>query len=266
MQRCIIISEVKMYEKLLKETNEAYYWAGFLISDGYCGKKDYLRLALSIKDFDHLNKLSLFIKRKKPINIHKIKNTNFSKCYIDIGKYKSDFGLIYCKKFDWKKRKTYNPPDIEYLPKDNDLFLSWFAGMVDADGCIQNQSGRKDFKISFHTHKSWLPVYEYINNKLNEIYNITKIKPPFILNSGYLRYDIACIRTVQEIKKFALKEKLPILERKWNIVDLNYIHRYNKKDILVKKIKSMRQQNYKLKEIAEILSIPYHTICYHLYH
>jgi hypothetical protein len=249
------------YKKLLSEELESYYWAGFLIADGThnCG----IRIALSLKDIEHLQKLADYVDRKNPINTYNIKNSSHSFCYIDLGN--KDFGLEYTKKFGWKKRKTYNPPEIDKIPIDKDKFLSWFIGFIDADGCIQYQTGRKDFKISIHLHSSWLEIIKHINNRLNELFDYTKIKQPSILKTGFLRYDIACIRTIKDLKNFSISKNLPMMERKWNKVDLNYLHKYEKREILYNNIVRLRKQGYSLKNTAMELGITYHNLTGCLY-
>ena len=49
------------FEKLLEETNEKYYWLGFLLADGSFGKKKELKIGLSNKDKEHLIKLQNFL-------------------------------------------------------------------------------------------------------------------------------------------------------------------------------------------------------------
>lgn len=39
---------------LLEDTNESYYWAGFIAADGCINKHSRLTVVLSIKDFEHL--------------------------------------------------------------------------------------------------------------------------------------------------------------------------------------------------------------------
>lgn len=259
---------MEYYYRLLEDLPESYYWAGFLMADGCSNKPSHIRLQLANKDKSHLIKYGQFI---GDVNIkcttqklQKYPNKIYRSCYLDI--YNYVFVTLFKEKFDWKNKKTYNPPNNIILNVDDKLFLSFLIGYIDGDGCIQYQTGRTDPKISLHVHSSWLDFVTYINNRLNIIYTYTHIKPPHILNNGFVRYDIGCMRTIRELKKFAIDNDLPILERKWNKIDLNRLHKFEKRDLLIQQIKELRSQGYKLTEVAQKLNINYDTMCSHIYH
>lgn len=50
------IKKCELYN-LLNDTCLAYYWIGFILADGSISKSGELKIALSIKDKDHLKKM-----------------------------------------------------------------------------------------------------------------------------------------------------------------------------------------------------------------
>lgn len=249
--------------KLLQDTPESYYWAGFLLADGCAKRQNGIRLQLAEKDADHIKTYAKFINNNQ--NINKVTNNNFISYYIDF--INRDVVTKFRTKFDWRDKKTHNPPTTNIIKwLDTNLFLSLLIGYIDGDGCIQYQSGRVDPKISIHIHNSWLDFVNTINNRLNLIYDYTSIKPPRMLKTGFVRYDIGCFRTIKKLKQFGLDNKLPILERKWNKIDLNRLHKFEKRDLLIEQAKNLQSQGLKLLNIALELNINYNTLCYHLYH
>lgn len=240
---------------LMSDSLIDFYWIGFLLADGYINhQKRCLRLCLQNRDKHHLEKLHNYLNLKGKISSSIVKNREYN--YFSMS---SRLILDFVTKFNFKQQKTYNPPDTLYYDKfTNDQIMSLFIGIIDADGNIQNQYKRKDTAISIQTHKSWKVFFEYIQSRLNLTGNI------HILKSGYLKWVIGCIKTQQNIKQFSLDNNLPILERKWSKIDLNFIHKKDKKDLLLTKIQTLRQ-NMTLIEISKFIKIPYNTICYHLY-
>ena len=99
---------------------------------------------------------------------------------------------------------------------------------------------RKDFCISIQTHSSWTTIFEYFNTLLSRINN-QNLSPPKILKSGYVRYNICNINVIKWLKKFTTDNNLPILCRKWDIIDENYITRHDKKQLLISSILSLKQ-------------------------
>lgn len=183
--------------KLINESNEAYYWLGFIMADGHFSKTNQLQINLSEKDLSHLNKFATFIEHEK-LNIPRI-NVNFSEIYNWL------FDL-----FRIQNNKTYYPCDLSNL--HGDAFFSFIIGFIDGDGCI-NEKGYLTIKC----HKSWL------NNLNNMISFLTKnsFNQAKINNENLAIINITRIEVMKTIKKRIIDLNLPILNRKWDRVDLN---------------------------------------------
>lgn len=253
---------------LLRDTVEAYYWAGMLLADGASSKPQHIRLQLSEKDKDHLVKYGNYI-GKNDIKESYTKSSTSSKKYKSyyINLFDKDVVLQFKQKFEWINQKSYNPPSKHILENmDNDLFLAFLVGFIDGDGSIRIHTNRTDPIISIGMHSSWLDFLNDINNRLNTIFKYTQIKPAYILsNSGYARYEIGCMRTIRSLKQFIIDHNLPILSRKWDRVDINRLHKYEKRDMLIQQAKQLKQEGLTLKQIAKKLNVNFNTLNWHFY-
>jgi hypothetical protein len=239
---------------LLYESNEAYYWLGFILADGHIENRKRLCISLSIKDLCHLEKFKKFVNSKTDIKI--IKNGQIC----SIGLQDSLFVPAFCSKFDIKGNKTYNPPKIDLLNMKNDLFLSFLAGFIDGDGNISRQYKRPDSKITIKLHNSWDCFLSNITKKLNIIYK-TSITGSKINSCGYTRINIANNTVVKQIKRHVIKYGLPVLKRKWSIIDLKYVSRSENNVKLINNIKKCINNGVTdMTEISNVLNKKYQTI------
>lgn len=187
-------------DNLLKETKEAYYWVGFLYADGcLCSSDKSIRLRIAEKDLNHLKKYAKFT------------NSNIDKhagmCGTNIGdSYKIK---KFTDKFDFKFRKTYNPPNIEKVlhNKSHGLQMSLFAGFIDGDG---SHSKKGYYTIS--VHKTWLGFLNYFYKYIDEHTTLTS-KEPRVYLKNYCRVNIND-KILQNIIK-PLKIDHLLMERKW---------------------------------------------------
>ena len=233
---------------LLLDNYISYYWIGFILADGHISQLYRLYLTLSVKDTEHLKKINEYIKINNTIRICK-KPTGDT-----IGFTCQDKFWIskIVQKFDIHHNKTYNPP--KYIPEDNFLFLSMLIGFIDGDGYIRYQYKRKDCLSVIKLHSSWLPWLKLVKNKLHSIG--FKITQPRINNSGYAELHIIGTHILVYMKIFAIENKLPFLNRKWDIVDVKYISRYIKSFLMMQKVKHIliKNPNIKPKDIAKQLN------------
>jgi hypothetical protein len=121
--------------KLLEENWETYYWIGFIFADGHITKKNELSVKLSVKDIEHLFKLSNYIK----VKMHKKVSNDPRYCGLRI------MDNIIVKKIKNKfcihNDKTRNPIPKQIFEKMNDdLFCSMIIGFIDGDGNIKKQT------------------------------------------------------------------------------------------------------------------------------
>ncbi len=178
--------------KLINETNEAYYWLGFIMADGHFSNNGQLQINLSIKDLEHLKKFAKFVEYKKEL----------IKPSIDIGYGEIKKWLI--DKFNISNNKTCNPCILTNM--FNDSFFSFIIGFIDGDGHI-NKRGY----LTIVCHKSWLNNLNYMVKYLkNGNYTGGKIN-----KSGLALVTLTDIKRMNEIKSKIEDLKLPVLTRKW---------------------------------------------------
>ena len=214
---------------LLEETHLTYYWLGFLFADGSFSKLDRLYFSLSIKDKEQIYKFKEFINYYGEYRFGKNKNGKI----VSIGISSQDqIKVKYLKeKFSISNRKTYEPCNLKNIPEE--FFLSWVVGFIDGDGSINYQTGRKDCFIKIKLHSSWLENLQFISNfiaeKLSLIPNVARINAKGYANVNFTHYKIPIF-----LKKHAIQHKLPMMARKWDRIDLNFVSRY---DIIKRKDK-----------------------------
>ena len=192
------------------DTPEAFYWMGFLLADGcFCNNR--LVLTLSIKDSNHLYKFAKFINYTGMI---RVTDKSISIAYKDI-----DTVSKIKEKFDIKDKKTYNPPNT-ILKFNIDLTYALLAGFIDGDGSIKNQFNRKDFYLTIKNHSSWISILKEFNNMISDK-NLTRLN-----SSGYANLVISNTEDLKKLKIKILSLNIPILTRKWDIINLNYTSKY----------------------------------------
>ena len=230
--------------KLLIDEPESLYWIGFLAADGSFVKKR-LKFALAKKDKLQVEKFAKFICSKMGEQ---------KKAYSVAVRDVFNVPLI-CEKFDFKPRKTYNPPDFRKMKFLNeDCFLSFFIGYIDGDGCIKKQSKRKDAMVSIKVHSSWLGFLKFTIRKVCGIMNLT-VPIPKINAKGYAKFDFTNMVGVRFLKKTVLRLKLPVLDRKWSKIDENLISKIEVAKQNAKMVFELSQKGLKNRQIAKILNL-----------
>lgn len=219
---------------LLKDTPESFYWIGFLLADGsFCDNR--LRIVVSIKDRDHIKKLGNYIQFKG----------KYYQNDISFGLSCKDINIVpkICKKFDIKSNKTYNPPNT-LLNFNHELLICLLAGFIDGDGNIQHQNKRRDFLLRIKNHGSWHNILEELGSIITDK-NCVKIN-----NEGFAQLSITNTSILQNLKKRILTYNLPLLSRKWDIIDLNFVSKYTIAENLRKRVIDLYKNGYKNKDIS----------------
>ena len=186
---------------LLLNRHIPYYWIGFILADGTI-VKNRLTVTLANKDSDHLIKLSNLVKS----------TTRHHKDSLILSCQDKEWVPKICKKFDIKKRKTYNPP-IVFPTTSIKLIRSLFIGYCDGDASLGYQHKRKDCLLRLRIHKNWIGWLASIQKKLS-----IPGAEPHLRNDGNAIWNIANNQTIRELKQHANRYELPILSRKWNKV------------------------------------------------
>lgn len=242
---------------LLEETSETYYWIGFIMADGHLTKNNRLCVNLNALDIHHLEKLKKFISCDKELLYQKRSNSYSLHCMdVDIiQKFKIKFNIT--------NNKTTEPCDISSI-KDDNLFLSWLAGFIDGDGCIKRLQNRPDCNLTIKVHANWLDNLEYIKQRIVDIFKIDT-PSPIVNNAGYSRIVISNSKILQALKNRLLTYNIPLLSRKWDIIDLNFISRYEKSRIPTEMIKQAYNITKNINEICKITGLTYEYVYSRVY-
>lgn len=220
--------------RLLENSLISYYWLGFILADGHISKNR-LIITLAIKDSNHLKKLAEFLNCSVKIK----DKISYPVCHLALKDTKILSELV--KKYNIHNCKTINPPDITNITGNWLKALS--IGFIDGDGNISNQTNRKDFKITIKCHNSWVNILKHLYGN------------SYINNSGYAIANITNNKIITDLKKFVILHKLPVLERKWNIIDINYVSKRIVAKEREKLIIELLHKQTSRKEIMKIVKI-----------
>lgn len=192
------------------DSEEKAYWLGFITGDGSVSKY-MLRIELSNRDKEHLEKFKVFMKSSKPI-----KNCNKNCSCVII----SDKELIKdLSRYNIVQNKTYKDlgtPDI-----NKNLLVHYYRGLLDSDGWITQvyQDNKYRGGIGFCSYKQTI---------LLEILNFLKSNFPRIKSSvnTYKRKEgkwqvsqlqIGGTKLFIDVYNFFYKDAVVYLNRKKNI-------------------------------------------------
>ena len=242
--RKIAVKRCGDLSSLLDDTVEAYYWIGFILADG-CFHNLRLTIALSIKDKEHLLKFAKFIKYTGSFYEDDTKISVSVKDVECIQKIMNKFNIV--------QNKTYNPPMLNI--NDDVLFRSLIAGFIDGDGNISKQSGgRSDYFLRIKCHSSW-------ENNLRKMNLFISKKDTTIINSqGYAIFNISNTEELKNFKRSIESLDLPLMYRKWDIIDYNFVSKYEKFSNNREQIKELLLLGKSINEIRNIINVCETTI------
>ena len=191
---------------LINESNEAYYWLGFLMADGHFSKSGQIQINLSEKDLQHLIKFSKFVKYKKELlkpNLHICDNRVIP---------------LLCEKYGLVSNKTYNPPNIDNI--NGDKLFSLIIGFIDGDGSISDKG-----YLRIKVHSTWVNVIKKMMEHLVGDGNFSILLDKHNLVTGC----ITKIELMKKIKQKIIDLDISFLERKWVKVNLNKLSKNEKR-------------------------------------
>lgn len=205
---------------LLAETNEAYYWMGFIAADGWFNHKTgQMIVQLALKDKDHLEKLARFLGTnvRRVIQSHWRERHLPTKWAVRVAVQEPLVTKQLIEKFRFKNHKTQNPPDLSWL--EGDRFLAFWTGFFDGDGsfCYNRKTNRLSFQIQ--CHKAWFEPLAIFETKVHQILEVTLPRP--LIKIDKRGYALFCSGKQDLHKKFAsaiTELQIPFLERKWGKV------------------------------------------------
>lgn len=203
-------------EKLFTNTTESYYWIGFLLADGSFSKTG---LRFEIKEREQLERFKNFLGINNEIKEHRENHYIYVGGSTNVTRLKNQFGL--------RQNKTYIAPEPSIIEGiDLRLLLALIIGFIDGDGHIRRvKSGKCCFQITFENHASWKEIYEIFEKKISEFSSHELKKSNIRINCrGYVCMSICRREIILKLKEFVIQEKLPVLERKWNLISLEEIN------------------------------------------
>jgi hypothetical protein len=230
--------------ELYSETHEAYYWMGFLIADGTFYERG-IKLHLSNRDQDHLNKFKEFVSYKGTSQSNSVYVTH--PVYVPMIR----------QKFDIQDRKTYNPCDLSKHTAD--MLFSLIIGLIDGDGSMRKRQGSVS-AIEVKMHQSWLKQLEFVGAFLHDSLDVERT---FDTNLARLRTDGYALllltnrSLLAEMKNKSIQLHLPMMERKWDAVDNNYLSRIQESELLRRQVHDLKSQGMTLRAISNELNINY---------
>lgn len=236
-------------EKLLEDTPEAYYWIGYLLADGHFNDNNRIKFTQNNEDKPSVERFKNFVESVCDVKYTNISDdtdcASFSIMNVDVVPKIID-------KFDIKSSKTYCPPNLKiFEDMDIDLLAYLFIGFVDGDGHIANLHNRPDFNIRIKLHSSWLNVLKIFETRLFGITGHTKID-----KEGYAVFMFGDSQILKEFKKkYILNIGFEPLKRKWDIINLDYVGKYEQSKIRFQKVKELYEQGCSVKDICEKLNL-----------
>ena len=208
---------ILMYDEL-----DTFYWIGFILADGHISNSERIKISLSNKDRNHLQKFVDYLGCSDIIEKDSMCSTSLQN---------REICIRLCEKFNIKNNKTYDPMDLNTYSFDKELLFSLIIGFIDVDGSIHKIYKRQDCNLRIHLHKNWLNNLIFIENFLYNYFNYDKDKVfSKVGNDGYSLLTISDNILLKNIKKECIKLNLPILSRKWNNIDENRLSRSEKFD------------------------------------
>lgn len=204
---------------LLNGSLTSLYWIGFLLADGTFPNANgnvtsQLTLLLAERDAEHLQKFADYIQLGRPIKRREFKTNKVDKFVgyeVTIGD--SDRLPKLCKAFDIVSNKTVNAPNFSLYEISTEQWISLFIGLLDGDGYITNKNQKIHARIKCHL--SWGDSYQFVSSKITSWANV---KPISVYYQGTCCMLTIGKRVLLPLHNFALKNHLPILSRKWDIL------------------------------------------------
>jgi hypothetical protein len=234
--------------KLLEETPEAYYWIGFLLADGHFSEKR-ITVELSIKDIKHIRKFAKFISASCSKGHSKCGGKYYGNCYVKVAN--SDVVPLLREKFEIYNNKTYRPCNIIKI-NDEDLLFSLIIGFIDGDGSIRKQSGRQDCQMTIKCCYGWLSNLQFISDTICQYCDLEP-NTSKINKYGYAEVSFTNSIILKFLKAKGKELNLPVLKRKWDRIDENYVSKFEKYKDVLKEVKILIQEGLKVCDISQIV-------------
>lgn len=197
-------------KRLLEQTPIAAYWIGFLMADGHFSERR-LAVKVSVLDVDHVRSLADWLGPGFRVKTERGGTIASLSCQ------QPTTVRALRERFDISPRKTYDPPSR--LPyEDTALLTAWLIGLIDGDGTIRVPYGRRGAMASVVAHLAWQPLLMQVRDTLS--LGTVGTRAGGVKNARvYASLSISAHSELAELKTFASRHRLPVLERKWVKVD-----------------------------------------------
>lgn len=150
-------------------------------------------------------------------------------------------------KYKIKSNKTKFPVDISSLCEES-LFCV-MIGFIDGDGSVSLQTGRNDCKLSIKVHESWKDWLSYVYGREARINS-----------KGYAFLSITDNTILRKWKMRLMLLNLPVMSRKWSIIDENTISRELTSKENLEKYKKDYTSGISVKDISIKYNKKYSTV------
>lgn len=208
----------------LKETPEAFYWAGFIAADGCVLKrKKYntyiLKITLSKKDEKHLILFKKYIKSDHPIKNYIVRNKNYNDSVSSEIQICSKQIFDDLNRFNVVPRKTHIYSFPEWV-KNHKYVNHFIRGYFDGDGSFSSykQKNRNVAQFSFSVRgtESFLKdMYQIIDKNCN----FKKINRKIQYSNGIAGIGYSGNNIVKNISNFLYKDASLYLTRKYKKIE-----------------------------------------------
>lgn len=231
-------------EPLLGDSCESHYWGGFLLADGsYNGRQ--IVLELSEKDRSHVHRFARFLNHRDPDSVGNrlaVMHNEFA------GRVVEKHGLV--------SRKTYNPSIPEGL--NDEQFLARLIGFIDGDGHIAKGRDNACGTIQIECHRAWKPVLDRWMSRVQAMAGAVnrETRPRKSKGGTCVRFLLGEAKVVRMLGLAARRQALPVLGRKWSVLDL--VTRSNREIAAELRPQAcrLRDEGFSSYEIGPLLGIP----------
>jgi len=232
----------------------SYYWLGFLLADGHFDPSRGIgSLCLAKKDENSIREFASFI------SCQNIKPSQHDSVSVYFHSHKDIPRL--CQKFSIQSNKTRYPPDLSAIDNDKNAMLSMLIGLIDGDGCIYNADNIRRSYMGLMCHASWIGIYQRFVKFLLREFKVNGVSPKCsvgLVNKRigssirrYVRFNIFDHYLLKEMKRMAIRMDLPMMRRKWDKVDLEYVTERESTPLVMENVRRLVGQGLKYKEIMK---------------
>jgi hypothetical protein len=206
-------------KKLLDESNEAFYWVGFILADGWISNNT--GLGIETKDEIVLMQFIEFLESEYPLRYKQRNQKDYRRNNFKFNVRDGINVTLLKEKFDIKNNKTYNPPDMkQYFKFTDDQIFSLLCGFIDGDGNIR-KIANGGYQLTLENHNSWKPFHHFFEDFLFSRLSYEKSKETYVRSNcrGYSLITVSKRQMIYDLYKKALSLNIPLLKRKWKVLD-----------------------------------------------